>query len=182
MFELYTEQAIMSLALAGDEARARRYNFLGTEMLLMGLLLLGKGVAWQVLDEAGVTSESVGGAIADLVGERNDEVEPEIPFTAAATGAIELAWYEAYFQAELAYIGTEHLLLGLDRDHYLARRILADLAPDLQIRESVYRLLKQPVIPHSLDIDESPHTIKCRYCNANIRNGAQFCLPCGADL
>jgi ATP-dependent Clp protease ATP-binding subunit ClpA len=54
----YTSRAKKVLELAMDEAREVNHSYVGTEHLLLGLLREQKGIAAQVLDDAGVTIEN----------------------------------------------------------------------------------------------------------------------------
>lgn len=54
----YTSRAKKCLELAMTEARAFNHSYVGTEHLLLGLLREGKGIAAQVLGDAGITLEN----------------------------------------------------------------------------------------------------------------------------
>lgn len=54
----YTSRAKKCLELAMTEARGFNHSYVGTEHLLLGLLREGKGIAAQVLMDAGITLES----------------------------------------------------------------------------------------------------------------------------
>ena len=67
MFERFTDKARTSLAVAQEEARLLRHNFLGTEHLLLGLLQTD-GVAAHVLLAEGFTVEGVRDDVRRIVG------------------------------------------------------------------------------------------------------------------
>ncbi|MBI4326151.1 MAG: hypothetical protein HY674_12945 [Chloroflexi bacterium] len=54
----YTPRVKRVLALAAHEARALHHTYVGTEHILLGLLLEGDGIAARVLKELGVTVEA----------------------------------------------------------------------------------------------------------------------------
>src|SRR3979490_3397878 len=58
----YTSRAKKVLELAMSEARELNHSYVGTEHLLLGLLREEKGIAAQVLTDAGVNLEQGGGA------------------------------------------------------------------------------------------------------------------------
>jgi len=65
---LFTERARRSLALAQQEARGLGHNYLGTEHLLLGLLVEGDGVAARALDALGVAASEVRVRVEALIG------------------------------------------------------------------------------------------------------------------
>ena len=54
MFERFTEKAIRVIMHAQDEARRLGHNFVGTEQLLLGLIVEGTGIAYKTLKSMGV--------------------------------------------------------------------------------------------------------------------------------
>ncbi len=64
----YTSRAKKVLELAMEAARAHHHNYVGTEHLLLGLLLEERGIAAQVLNEAGVTGDGVLAEMDRLLG------------------------------------------------------------------------------------------------------------------
>jgi ATP-dependent Clp protease ATP-binding subunit ClpC len=68
-----TTRAKTVLALAGEEARSLNHTYTGTEHLLLGLLAEGKGIAAQVLFEAGVALPRARAEVLRIVGV---ELEP----------------------------------------------------------------------------------------------------------
>ena len=63
-----TERARNALGLAKAEARRMQHDFIGTEHLLLGLILEGTGVAAKVLADLGVTIDRAREEAARLVG------------------------------------------------------------------------------------------------------------------
>ncbi len=64
----YTSRAKMVLELSMKEARALNHSYVGSEHLLLALLAEGKGIAAQVLGEAGVTIDSARSEVVRLIG------------------------------------------------------------------------------------------------------------------
>ncbi len=75
----YTSSAKKVLELAMSEARELNHRYVGTEHLLLGLLLEEKGVAAQVLTEAGVTLERARAETLRLLGDRASTAEHPAP-------------------------------------------------------------------------------------------------------
>ena len=59
MFERFTERARRVVVLAREEARMLNQNYIGTEHLLLGLILEGEGVAARALASASLESMGV---------------------------------------------------------------------------------------------------------------------------
>lgn len=113
MFERFTDQSQRVLVLAQEEARVRNDDHLGTEHLLLGLILEGGGVASQVFSSLNISAESVREEIQVIVGDGERTANPT-PFTPDAKTALEHALSESMLLGH-TYIGTEHIVLGLMR-------------------------------------------------------------------
>ncbi|HEY9226464.1 MAG TPA: Clp protease N-terminal domain-containing protein, partial [Gemmatimonadaceae bacterium] len=72
----YTSRSKKVLELAMAEARTLEHSYVGTEHLLLGLIAEGKGVAAQVLTDAGAMLETVRGEVIRVLG-----VEPKREFS-----------------------------------------------------------------------------------------------------
>lgn len=57
------------LELAFEEARGLKHNYVGPEHLMLGLLREGEGVAYQILQQHGLTLDKLRAAVVKLVGE-----------------------------------------------------------------------------------------------------------------
>ena len=112
MFERLTDRARNSVELARDEARKLNHNWLGTEHLLLGLLVDGEGVAARALLSLNVSLEDVRKMIEKNIGHGRQSSTCDAAFTPRARHVLEQAGQEA-FKLNHAYIGTEHILLGL---------------------------------------------------------------------
>lgn len=115
MFERFTDRARTAVVLAQEEARLRRHNYIGTEHLVVGLLAVGEGIAWEVLTTSGITVEAVREEVKRMIGEGQTMPEGHIPFTPRTAKVLELALREA-LQLNHNYIGTEHVLLSIIRE------------------------------------------------------------------
>jgi ATP-dependent Clp protease ATP-binding subunit ClpA len=145
MFERFTERARHVLVLAQDEARMLGHDYIGTEHILLGLLREEDGIAARVLDSFEIMVEEVRAQVVHLIGQGHDEVTGQIPFTPRAKHVLELALREGLALGH-AYIGTEHILLGLVREaDGVGARILLDLGADAEtIQRAVVRMLSGP--------------------------------------
>ena len=132
-FNNFTPRAQQALALARKEADRLNHNFLGTEHMLLGIIKLGQGTAVNVLRKLGLDLASVGQEVEKQVGTGPDQtMVGNIPYTPRVKKVIELAQKEAR-QLTHAYVGTEHLLLGLIREgDGVAAKVLASLGVELE--------------------------------------------------
>jgi ATP-dependent Clp protease ATP-binding subunit ClpC len=129
----FTPRAQQVLQLARKEADRFNHSYVGTEHLLLGIIALGQGVAVNVLQRMNINLESVRLEVEKAVG-----VGPEtkqvgnLPFTPRVKKVLALAGSEAR-SLNHAYVGTEHILLGLLREgEGVASRVLRNLNIDLE--------------------------------------------------
>ncbi|MDA8229221.1 MAG: ATP-dependent Clp protease ATP-binding subunit [Desulfitobacterium hafniense] len=137
----FTEKALKVLVLAKEEAKKMGHKVVGTEHLLLGLILEGEGIAAKALVGIGVELDKVKAQIQEVAGV-GQPVEGEIGFTPRVKKVLELANEEARRQG-VTYVGTEHLLLGLILEgEGIAARILANVgvSPE-KIWKQVIKLL-----------------------------------------
>ena len=130
------------VVLAQEEARTLKHNYIGTEHILLGLLREEEGLAARMLDSFDVTVEEVRAQVARIVGQGDEAVTGQIPFTPRAKKVLELALRETLSLGH-NWVGTEHLLLGLVRENEgVASRILLDFDLDAEtIRNGILRML-----------------------------------------
>ncbi|HEY5061996.1 MAG TPA: Clp protease N-terminal domain-containing protein [Gemmatimonadaceae bacterium] len=87
----YTSRAKKVLELAMAEARELRHAYVGTEHLLLGLLREERGIAAQVLGDAGITIENVGNEVLRILGTETSPQPASAPHRSltayAGTGA-----------------------------------------------------------------------------------------------
>lgn len=143
-FSNFTPQAQRALQLAKSEAVRLKVDYCGVEHLLLGLIQLGQGVAFNVLTRyERLNPHTFRSEIEESVGLGVDELpESRIPFTPRMKRVLENAAKEAKSLSH-AYVGTEHLLLGiLHEDAGVAAPILQKVGLRLdQVREEILREL-----------------------------------------
>ncbi|MCC6464455.1 MAG: ATP-dependent Clp protease ATP-binding subunit [Planctomycetes bacterium] len=144
MFEQFTERARKVLGLARQEAQKFNHEYIGTEHILLGLILEGSGVAATVLRNMDVDLRKIRLEIEKLVkqGPQVMTAHSKLPFTPRAKRVIDLAKEEAA-SLNHEHVGTEHLLLGLLRENDgIAAQVLMNLGVRLdEVREEVLELL-----------------------------------------
>ncbi|MEM7680373.1 MAG: ATP-dependent Clp protease ATP-binding subunit [Planctomycetota bacterium] len=149
MFERFTDRARKVMALANQEAQRFNHEYIGTEHVLLGLVKEGSGVGANVLKNLDVDLRKVRLEVEKLVKSGPDMVTMgKLPQTPRAKKVIEYAIEEAR-SLNHNYVGTEHLLLGLLREHEgVAAQVLQNLGLKLEeVREEVLNLLGAGVDP-----------------------------------
>lgn len=143
MFERFTDRARKVMALANQEAQRFNHEYIGTEHILLGLVKEGSGVGANVLKNLDVDLRRVRIEVEKLVKSGPDMVTMgKLPQTPRAKKVIEYSIEEAR-NLNHNYVGTEHLLLGLLREHDgVAAQVLMNLGLKLEeVREEVLNLL-----------------------------------------
>ena len=143
MFERFTDRARKVMALANQEAQRFNHEYIGTEHILLGLVKEGSGVGANVLKNLDVDLRKVRVEVEKLVKSGPEMVTMgKLPQTPRAKKVIEYAIEEAR-NLNHNYVGTEHLLLGLLREHDgVAAQVLMNLGLKLEeVREEVLNLL-----------------------------------------
>ncbi len=147
MYERFTDRARKVMQLANFEAQRYNHEYIGTEHMLLGLLKEGGGVAYNVLQNLGISLHK----IEELV-KKNVQPGPDmttlgkLPQTPRAKRVVEYAIEEAR-NFNHNYVGTEHLFLGLLREKEgIAAECLAEAGCNLdEVREEIQNMLGKPM-------------------------------------
>lgn len=144
----FTEHGKKVLTLAQEEAVRQEHGYIGTEHILVGLMLESDGLAAKALHNLGVELDTVRRTIEAVLGRNERPVLPQIIPTSRVKTVIELAFKEAR-QMGHRYVGTEHLLLGLVIEgEGVAAHVLEDLGANLPtVRAEIARLLSEKGAP-----------------------------------
>ena len=134
MDELFTESAKAVLAIAQEEAKYFRHQSVGSEHLLLALVLEPNGIAGKTLRQLNTDKNDIREEIEHLTGYgsvKSYSNDFYLPYSPRAKQIFAYAGDEAK-RLGAPNIGTEHLLLGLLRDEdILASRILLNLGLSL---------------------------------------------------
>jgi ATP-dependent Clp protease ATP-binding subunit ClpC len=142
MFEQFSDRAQKVMALANQEAQRLNHPYLSTEHILLGLVKERSGVGAQALRTFGIDPAKVRLEVEKLVKVGSEFTAGKLPATPRARKVIDYAIEEAR-NLNHNYIGTEHLLLGLLREHDgVAAMVLMNLGLKLdEVRKAVLELL-----------------------------------------
>lgn len=144
MDELFTEKAKMVLILAQEEAKNFRHHSVGTEHILLALVVEQEGMAGKTLRQFAVNEQDVREEIEHFTGYGTMKNIPKnalLPYSPRAKQVITFATDEAR-RLGAPLVGTEHLLLGLLREEeILSSKILSNL--DVSLNKTRQLLLKK---------------------------------------
>jgi MshEN domain/Clp amino terminal domain, pathogenicity island component len=129
MYERFTDRARKVTELAQQIARRHKYEYVGTEHLLLAIVEEGSGVAANVLRSLKVDSHQIEREIRSILppGPHDDVKLPNLPLVPRLKKIMESAIDEAR-ELRHDYIGTEHLLLGILLDpECVAHQVLLNL-------------------------------------------------------
>jgi hypothetical protein len=122
-FERFTARARNAVSDAELVARQWGHDYVGTEHLLLSLYRDPHGLAALVLVECGLGEEQATEAIAQRVERGGGARAGKLPFTPKAAHALDAA-RSAAVDLGHGHVGTEHLLIGLDRIDAVAKQVL----------------------------------------------------------
>jgi ATP-dependent Clp protease ATP-binding subunit ClpA len=106
MFERFTRRARRVLVLAQEETRKMRHRRLGTEHLLLGLIVEGEGVAARALSAAGITYDQVRAEVERIIGPNDSEALAAIGIDLdAITAAVDESFGEGALERSLVGVG-----------------------------------------------------------------------------
>lgn len=141
-----TNDAKAVLQYAQEAAQKFHHDYVGTEHILLGLVLNTDGIAGLLLNQLGLTPENVTRAIEQHVGWGQDS-PTKLRLTPRTKRAMELAVREAN-RLEQNYVGTEHMLAGiLEEGSGMAVQILEDMDIDpALVSQRLSELMNDPAV------------------------------------
>jgi ATP-dependent Clp protease ATP-binding subunit ClpC len=141
--ERLTQRAKKVLSLAHQEAERMRHSYIGTEHLLLGLIMEDGGVASRVLRELGLEINRLA-ELVERLSETGRHSGGKIDLSPGTQEVLQFAFEEAKNLGK-TYVSTEHLLLGLIRlDDSIAMQVLRKTGVNgEQIRRQTRRVLQE---------------------------------------
>lgn len=155
----FTERVRKVLMLAREEAARLHHEHVGAEHELLGLLREGEGVGAVMLQNLNAPLDDVRERLELLLTPgTGGPPGPNLPYTSRGKRVVELAMSEAR-EANHAYVGTEHLLLGMVRDGQgVAAQVLTSFGLTLgELRREMHRILgNAPGVPSRSEFLQAP--------------------------
>jgi ribosomal protein S18 acetylase RimI-like enzyme len=113
VFDRFTDSARRAIVSAQEQAHDLGHDYVGTEHLLLGLLVETEGVGARALAWLNVSAEAARRRVEEVIGRgTHTRVGVALPFTPRSKRVLERSSKEARNLGD-AQIGTEHLLLAL---------------------------------------------------------------------
>jgi len=140
MFEYFNEKALKVISLAQEEARRAGHNLVGTEYLLLGVVVEGSNRGAELLRDLGLTAHKVRERIEQTTGKGAGFSPLNIPFTPKAKRLLEEA-LQVSRQLNSIVVEPEHILLAITTEtECLAAKIIEQQGITLaQIRTSIIK-------------------------------------------
>jgi ATP-dependent Clp protease ATP-binding subunit ClpC len=118
--EKFTDDATRAVKRAEKEATRLAHDYVGSEMLLLGLLSVNDSLAAKTLQEVGLSLAAARDQVETVIGRGNKSrlltvFSGKKPFTQRAKNVLQNADDEA-FRTKCEFVGSEHLLLALLRE------------------------------------------------------------------
>jgi ATP-dependent Clp protease ATP-binding subunit ClpC len=124
----FTPRVQEVLKHARSEAERLNQNCISTEHLLLGLVAVGSGLAYEVLQARGIDLDTLRMAVENAVGTGGDlKTMGSLPYTPRVKKVLSIASIEAH-RLDADFVDTEHVLLALIREtEGVAARVLSNL-------------------------------------------------------
>ena len=169
----YSERAQRIILLAQEEAKRLNHDYVGTEHILLGMIIIQEGRAWKVLNRLKADRRQIREEINKLAGPGdNMMLLGDIPFTPKAKKVLEYAHDEAMDMGS-SYVGSEHFLVGLIRGEGIAAHVLEKVGITLdQVRNEIAALEegREPGRDHQSDRDRDRDPDRRRNIRDSKRN------------
>jgi ATP-dependent Clp protease ATP-binding subunit ClpC len=145
LIRMFTPRAQQVVALARRAARSMNHPYTGPEHLLLGIIMLGQGMAVEVLKGRGLDLQKVAKKVEAIVGRGPEsETERDVPYTPRVKKTLMQAMKEAR-RMRHNYVGTEHILLALlGKDAGVAALVFKEFGVDIDTtRNQILAALSQ---------------------------------------
>ncbi len=130
------------LKFAKQEATRLGHNVVGSELLLLGIILEENGIGAKVLNNLGVNIKDARKIVEQLIGYGNNYEAKNFSISPRAKKVIDNAWVEAKNAAK-DRIDSEHILLGIIQESdCVANKVLQMLGTDaVEIKQGIKQRL-----------------------------------------
>jgi ATP-dependent Clp protease ATP-binding subunit ClpC len=105
--ERFTQRARRVLTLAQENAESMNHNYIGTEHLLLGLVLEESGVAGRVLRGMGLNPRRIQDLVERMAGTQGRRIQSSTELTPRTKRIIELAVDEALYRHRTPVAGPD---------------------------------------------------------------------------
>lgn len=142
--EKQKNETLYILRLAKQEARRIGSSIVGSELILLGIVVEANSIAAEVLRDLGVIVKDARDVIEQLIGVNDDYTSSEITFSQRAKLILEDAWHIAKAQNKTKTTSTDLLLAICNQPDSFAMKALTRLGVDaLEIRQGIKNRLDE---------------------------------------
>lgn len=142
--EKQKNETLYILRLAKQEARRIGSSIVGSELILLGIVIEANSIAAEVLRDLGVIVKDARDVIEQLIGVNDDYNSSEITFSQRAKLILEDAWHIAKSQNKTKTTSTDLLLAICNQPDSFAMKALTKLGVDaLEIRQGIKNRLDE---------------------------------------
>ena len=137
-------ETLVILRFAKEEALRIGINIVGTEMLLLGIIIESYGVGARTLNKLGITLQDTRNEVLKIIKNGDRDFDSEPGFSKRAKKVLENAWENAQKNNKTA-ISSEDLLMGIiSQKSCVAMQVLANLGADIiEIKQGILNELAQ---------------------------------------
>ena len=136
--EKQVNETLYIMRMAKQEARRIGNNVVGSELILMGIILEANSVAAEVLRDLGVNAKDARDVIKELTGISEDYNSSEITFSQRAKLILEDAWNIAKSNNKTRTNADDLLIAICNQPNSVAMKVLSRLGVDaLEIRQGI---------------------------------------------
>ena len=141
--EKQKNETLYIMRLAKQEARRIGYSVVGSELILLGIVLEANSLAALVLKDLGVIVKDARDVIEELIGVNDDYGATEITFSQRAKLILEDAWNIAKAQNKTKTTADDLLIAICNQPDSFAMKALSKLGVDaLEIRQGIKNRLE----------------------------------------
>lgn len=141
--EKQKNETLYIMRLAKQEARRIGYSVVGSELILLGIVLEANSLAALVLKDLGVIVKDARDVIEELIGVNDDYGATEITFSQRAKLILEEAWNIAKAQNKTKTTADDLLIAICNQPDSFAMKALSKLGVDaLEIRQGIKNRLE----------------------------------------
>jgi ATP-dependent Clp protease ATP-binding subunit ClpC len=173
-FDKFTPNAKKALVAAQKEARRMGSSYIGTEHLLLGILIQKKSLGAEILASFGVRLEKIY-LVLELATRNLGEIKTKNGLSDAAKKSLSLA-VDLARRYNHSYVGTEHILLGLlSENQSSAFSLIQSIKVDTnKLKIQLQSLFEQPSEFEQFDKDnDSPPNLE-QLSRDGIRDESMF--------
>jgi ATP-dependent Clp protease ATP-binding subunit ClpA len=169
VLDRFSDRSRRVVASAQEEARKLGHQHVGTEHLLLGLLLEPDTAAGRALIAAGASVDAARQKVVEAVGRRPPGTDADLPFTVRASRALDFASRLSIRRRD-AHVEPEHVLLSVLDVEGTAGQILRGIGVDVA------------ALRHTVEHGPPKRNSRAKAKEAEVEDLAPLCPVCGETL